>query len=424
MDAGRKHPLHPKDASWRRRLFLCLALIAALSWPLAASAQEDAEPTTPPEATAVPAALNPFSGGEGVISGQVINGTTGAAPPEGLEVRLRAFDMVNAAFVDAITTTTTSDGSFRFKGIDPAAPVQMEPLVVYQGIPYYGDMESAIVLSPEQPEVNVNITVHETTQDDSAIRIERLHVVFDFVLGQAQVVEIYILSNDGDRPYAGTAEGGTLRLTVPEAALTFQPGGDPDRYIALADGIADTIPIPPGESTAESVLIYELAYGDGLELSRPLPYDTMQAIVLVPDVGIEVSGDGLEPGGPYQMQDRTMQVYLANDLPAGDHLTLRLSGQPQARSAPAGPVSQGASEADETQSTIIGAMILTGSLALAYLYWQGHLRLRTQDRQSALLQAIADLDDDYKAGALKEKPYRSRRARLKQELIELMKVEE
>jgi hypothetical protein len=276
------------------------------------------------------------------------------------------------------------------------------------------------VLSPEQPQVNVNVTVYETTQDDSAIRIERLHIVFDFVLGQAQVTEIYVLSNDGQQPYVGTLEGGTLRLNVPNDALTFQPGGDPGRYLALADGVADTVPIPPGEGTAESLLTYDLVYDDHLELSRPLPYDVNQAIVMVPNVGIEVSGEGLEPGGPFQMQGREMQVYLVNDLSAGERLTLNLSGAPQARSASTGSMMpQQPGEANETRNTIAGLVILILALVFAYLYWQGFLTLR-RDPQPALIQAIADLDDDFEAGRLKQDQYQTRRTRLKQELITLM----
>ena len=55
----RKHSL----LAWRC-LFLCLALIVALCWPLVASAQDGEDPVASPEA---PAALGPFSGGAGVI---------------------------------------------------------------------------------------------------------------------------------------------------------------------------------------------------------------------------------------------------------------------------------------------------------------------------------------------------------------------
>jgi hypothetical protein len=396
---------------------LCLALVLALAWPLAVAAQDSDE------------ASSPFAGGEGVVSGQVLNGSTGQAPPGELEVILRAFDAMDASFVDSITTTIAADGSFMFEGIDPSAPVQLEPLLVYQDVFYYGDLEAAITLTPEQPQFDVTITVYDSTQDDSAINIERLHIIFEFFLGQVQVVEIYILSNDGLQPYAGTPEGGTLRLNVPNEALFAQPEGDSGRYVTLDDGFADTAPVPPGAGAFESVLVYEMAYQDSLELSRPLPYDANQVIILVPDVGVEVSGEGIEPGGPFEMQDRTMQVYLANELSQGERLDLNLSGAAQVQAAssgmPAMPSSHPATtdETDETRNAIIALVVLAASLALAYLYWQGRLRLRPRTDQVDLYQAIADLDDDFDANLIEPKQYHAQRARLKQKLVKSLEDE-
>jgi mono/diheme cytochrome c family protein len=369
---------------------------------------------------------SPFSGGEGVVSGQIVNGTSGATPPAGLVVSLRAFDM-NAEFVDSITTTVAADGTFRFEGIDATAAVQLEPLTVYKNIPYIGDLGAAITLSPEQPEANINLFVYETTEDSSGIRIERLHLVFDPAPGQLQVAELYILSNDSDRTFVGTLEEGTLRLTVPANALSFQPGGDPNRYLTLADGIADTAPIPPGQSTAESVLVYDLAYDGELELVRPLPYNTSSVNIFVPaDAGIEVSGERIQAGAPFQAQSTVLQTYVAEDLSAGDSLTLRLSGEIQMSGATTSSSPHRSSGPNETQSIAIGVIAIIGAAVLSYLYWQGHLSLKAspafQDRQANLLQAIADLDDDFETGQVKKTSYQARRAELKEELLELMEA--
>lgn len=380
-----------------------------------------------PSTDDTPLAASPFSGGDGVVSGRVINGTGGAAPLDGLEVTLRAFDM-NAAFIDTITTTMAADGSFRFEGIDPTVPVQLEPLVIYQDVPYFGDLDSAVVLTAEQAEANVNVVVYETTADASVIRIERLHIVFDFAPGQTQVAELYILSNVSDRTYVGTLEEGTLRLTVPADALSFQPGGDPNRYRTLADGIADTAPIRPGQSTAESILVYNLAYEDELELSRPMPYNVSKLTIFIPaDAGVELSGDGIQRGEPFQAQGTALETYLADDLSAGDSLTLRLSGEPQVSSAAAVSSPHTRPGPSETQSIVIGVIAIVGAAALSYLYWQGHLTRSgpsALDSQSALLQAIADLDDDFEAGRVRDKAYRTRRTQMKEELLQLIRMEE
>jgi mono/diheme cytochrome c family protein len=386
-----------------------------------------ADVTGAPAAADTPAVSSPFTGGEGIVQGRVINGTAGSAPPESETIQLRAFDM-NANFIATITTTVSADGSYRFEGIDPGAQIQYEPLVVYQEIPYFGDLEAAITLSAEAPEANVDVTVYETTADASDIRIERLHVVFDLELGQAQVAELYILSNDGDRTYVGTLEQGTLPLTIPPNALNFQPGGDPSRYLSLADGIADTVPIPPGQGTAESVLVYTLAYDGELELSRALPYGASVVNVFAPaDSGVEITGDQIEPAGPFQAQGTLLDTYMAENLSAGENLTLRLAGEFEGVSEATVPSPHETSGPSEAQSVIIGSVVLAGAVAFAFLYWRGHLSVQpnsiTEDRRSDLLQAIAELDDDYEAGEVKEGSYRAKRAELKEELIQLMEAE-
>ena len=378
--------------------------------------------------TGAPAALSPFSGGSGVIAGQVSNGTPGGSIPDDLVVTLRAFD-VDANFVDSITTTIRADGTFRFDGIDATRPAQYEPLTIYQNVPYFGGLDSAIVLSEEQPEADVDIMIYETTQDSSGVRIERLHMVLDFDSGQMQVAELYILSNDGDRAFVGTVEDGTLPLIVPPNALSFQPGGDSSRYLTLADGIADTMPIAPGVSTAESVVVYTLAYDGDLELGRPLPYDVDTVNILVPaEAGVEVTGEGIRPGGPFQARGASLDMYLADDLSAGSELTFRVSGEPLSGLGTMNVSPARSSGPDQTTGIVIGLIALAGSAALAVAYWQGWLSSRfksgARDRQAVLLQAIADLDDEYDAGRLAEKPYRARRSKLKEELLALMAADE
>lgn len=378
--------------------------------------------------TGAPAALSPFSGGSGVITGQVRNGTPGGSIPDDLMVTLRAFD-VDANFVDSITTTIQADGTFRFDGIDAAMPAQYEPLSIYQNVPYFGGLDSAIVLSEEQPEADVDIVIYETTQDSSDVRIERLHMVVDFDSGQMQVAELYILSNYGDRAFVGTMEDGTLPLIIPPNALSFQPGGDSSRYLTLADGIADTMPIAPGASTAESVVVYTLAYDGDLELSRPLPYDVDTVNILVPaEAGVEVTGEGIRPGGPFQARGASLDMFLADDLSAGSELTFRVSGEPLSGLGTMNVSPHRSSGPDEATGIAIGLVALTGSAALAIAYWQGWLSSRfkssARDRQAVLLQAIADLDDEYDTGRLAEEPYQTRRSELKEELLALMAAEE
>jgi hypothetical protein len=151
--------------------------------------------------------------------------------------------------------------------------------------------------------------------------------------------------------------------------------------------------------------------------------------IFVPaEAGVKVSGNGIRPGGPFQAQGASLDTFLADNLPAGGELTLRVSGEPLSSLGTIDASPHQTSGPDQTASIVIGLVTLAGAVALAVAYWQGRLNLKTnaavKDRQAVLLQAIANLDDEYDAGSMAQKPYRAKRAEFKDELITLMAAEE
>ena len=401
----------------RYRLCLSLLLTLALALPYTTLAQaDDGSPsaTPSPETSRLLFVPDPLAGGGGVVTGQVIDGTHDKAAPTGTVVKLYARGL-DGTPLGAISTTVSTGGAFRFEGIDPSGRAQLEARASYQGLAYpTGGME-AFKLSPQSPQAHVQITVYETTTQAGAIRIEQLHIAFNLTAERLQVAERYTLSNDGDRTYVGTTSGGTLALTRPANAANFQPGGDASRYLTSSHGITDTQPVPPGARTAYASLIYDLPYNpdQALVLRRPLLYPTTRVIIFVPQGALQLNGDGLQTGEPFEAQGVTFETYRVTGLAAGDELTLRLSGGPN---APA-PGSNG-------PSLIIGLLILGSAVGLSYLYWQGDLDRRPvfepSSRQQALLQAIADLDDAQALGKVPGDTYQLRRAQLKQELLIMM----
>jgi hypothetical protein len=333
------------------------------------------------------------------VTGQVIDGTQDAAAPAGTVVELRAQGL-DGAPLGAITTTVATGGAFRFEGIDPNGRAQLQVRAFYQGLAYpIGGME-AFKLSPQSPQAHVPLTVYATTAQAGAIRIAQLHIAFNLTAERLQVAERYTLSNEGARTYVGTPGGGTLPLTRPARATHFQP---------------DTQPVPPGPRVAHAALIYDLAYtpGQALVLRRPLPYPTTQVILFVPQGALQLSGDGLQAGEPFQTQGVTFDTYQVTGLAAGDALTLHLT-------APGAAPEPG----DIAPRLIAGLVILGSAVALSYLYWHGHLDRRpvpeAAPRQRDLLQAVADLDDAWARGDVPDATYRVRRAQLKQALLARM----
>ncbi|NIO40952.1 MAG: hypothetical protein GTO41_12690 [Burkholderiales bacterium] len=151
--------------------------------------------------------------------------------------------------------------------------------------------------------------------------------------------------------------------------------------------------------------------------------------IFVPaDSGVEISGDQIESAGSFQAQNTVLNTYVASDLSAGTGFTFRVSGAFEGEPEVAIPSPHQGSEPSETQSIVIGSLFLVGVVAVTFLYWGRHLRTdpaaAQESRQEELLQTIADLDDNYEAGRVKEATYLAQRAQLKEELVALMEREE
>jgi hypothetical protein len=147
-----------------------------------------------------------------------------------------------------------------------------------------------------------------------------------------------------------------------------------------------------------------------------LPYETNEVILFVPQGTLQIDGDAIQAGELFEAQGVTFETYRVTGLAAGDELTLRLAEPSSTRaSGHVGP------------NLIAGLVVLAGAAALSYLYWQGYLdrtpALELTPRQSALLQAIADLDDAWALGNVPAATYHVRRARLKQALLAMMNRE-
>ncbi|MEZ4517221.1 MAG: c-type cytochrome [Chloroflexota bacterium] len=139
----------------------------------------------------------------GVITGDVLNGTTGM-PFIGETVSLRAFtpDLTETM---SMSTTVETDGTFRFDLTD------VPPDWIYIASVPYGDLSfnsAANQLSHGNSELEMPITVFDSTTDPSAISIAQLHVVLEFTgEDRVRVNELYIINNDSDTVFIG--ESGT-----------------------------------------------------------------------------------------------------------------------------------------------------------------------------------------------------------------------
>ncbi len=380
------------------------------------------------------------------INGTVINGSTNEPITEG-EVRLRAFT-VQLEEMYSETKPINEDGSFEFQVEDvPADWVFLADVA-------YGDLtfnSNAVQVSNAEPQAQMPLFVYDTTTDPSVIAIDRLHMILTFAEGRLMVSELYVFSNLATAVFVGESgdfNEGTVEVGVPAGAenVGFQRGFGTSldsfipatEFIQTGTGWADTVPLRPGSGGLNLLVSYDLPYDDGLMLAHPLEYPVTSASVIMADAGVTITGESWVSQGAQATGSGSFVSYVNTELATADALNLTLDGRPTQVTDVAGntlPVR------NQTTELIVGGVALAAMLAVGFFLVQ---RWRTpaaqtdsvtmsqppaaapaprrkpapspSDDKTALLQALAELDDAYEAGEIEEEEYQQQRQELKRRL--------
>jgi mono/diheme cytochrome c family protein len=371
---------------------------------------------SPPEAV--------LAEGQGSVQGRVTNRTGGAANPGALPVTLYSFE--DNAIIDTLTATADIDGTFVFDAVAFAPGRQFVATTQYQGVDYTSDPASfrpGAGSDGEPPVLDLPLPVYETTTDRTVLRVPQAHMFLEFDEPQQVTVgELYVFSNVSDRTLAGTS-GDPLRFSLPTGAseLNVQGGQANDTFFHDERGFGVIWTVPPGEGTSQILFSYKLPYQGGLSFDQPMDYPVDSFNLLVSDLNVSVTGDGLQNLGMQDFQGEQFQNYSQAALAPGDRLRFDLSGEPG--SAAAGSSGGAVSSPLASSGTALGLGAL-GVVLLAVGFYLFRRKpgppLATRDE---LLEAIAELDDDYAAQTVDEAEYRRERARLKGELSRIWKRE-
>lgn len=379
------------------------------------------------------------------IRGQVTNGTTNEPVTAG-EVRLRAFTVqLDEMFSE--TVPLNEDGSFEFQ-------VENVPTSwVFLADMAYGDLtfnSNAVQVSSTAPDAQMPLFVYESTADPTVVAIDRLHMILSFSEDRLLVSELYVFSNLETAVFVGDSgdfNNGTVEVGLPAGAenVGFQRGFGTSldsfipatEFIQTDTGWADTVPLRPGSGSLNLLVSYDLPYDDSLLLAHPLTYPVSSASAIMADVGVTISDDAWVSQGVQATTGGSFISYTYAGLPEADALNLTLEGKPtqvvdaQGNALPA---------RNQTNELIIGGMALAAMLAVGFFMVQRwrttpvaeaelvampQVRAATLPRKAsqgpnqgktALLQAIAELDDAYDAGELEEDEYQQQRQDLKTRL--------
>ncbi|MGH2625026.1 MAG: hypothetical protein ACRDHY_00055, partial [Anaerolineales bacterium] len=359
-----------------------------------------------------PAAEFPVAG---AVAGRVANGTRGGEVPSGLEVTLHGFDGQE----EVVTRSTQADaqGDYAFQDVQNAPGRLFVVTTSYQGVLYGTEIAH---MAEQGAPAAIPLTIYETTADPSAAKIDRVHLLLQFASqGALEIVELWLVSNLGDRTLATPQGEGILVVTLPQGAgqISFEEGG---RFREMPGGFVDTFPLRPGEGSGQLTFSYQLPYVRRLELERSFPLEVAAAVILVPEGGPEVSGPGVIDAGVRQVGEIVLHQYEAGPISPGGNVAMTVAGR-----APSATSGGGMSV---TAETALAAIALLASLVAAgwWLFRAGE-RGRpaapeaNDAREGDLLAAIARLDEDHAAGLIGDPDYRRRRAELKRRAVELLR---
>lgn len=417
-----------EDERWALAAYLRSLTFAPMGLASAVQASEtppSSIPTTTPgkvEATLVTEAtqLPQAAGNLGTVSGQVIN-LSGVEIPAELEITLHGFD--NMQQVLTATTTVGPDGKYLFESVEMPDGRAFITSVEYQGVVYSSDVS---VADAESKDISLPIPIYETTSDPSAVSVDRLHILLEYAdPGVLRVVELYVISNLGDRTLVAAEPGKpVLTFSLPDGAvnLQFQDGVLGERFVEMPGGFGDMAAVRPAASQHQVVFSYELPYNRKLDLRHPVNLPVNAVVVLLPEGGLKVSGDGLQDMGTREVQGLSYRMYSAERIEPGADLSLTVSGKPGGAGA---GLSLGSGS-----SLVIGLI----AFGLALIVAGGWLFIRSRSRDDidvkdedqgelpdeedvdTILEAILALDDQFQAGELPQEAYQIRRAELKARL--------
>jgi len=367
----------------------------------------------------------------GTVTVQLINGS-GGDTPSNAPVTLYGFDNMQNTYSE--TVSTGENGVYTFTNISmPEGRVFLASTLFASGT--YGS--DIVTVDPATPNLNLQITIYDSTTDVSLLTTDRVHIFFDFTDPKnVQVVEVFIISNSSKQAIvAPTPKGAVVSFPLPQGYtnLQFQDGSLGDRYLEISQGFADTMTVNPGVGQYQVIFAFQMPYSRGLHFVQPMFLPTSAVVVMVPDSGIKVSSSMLQDGGTRDYQNTTYRMFKGSSLLAGSSLDFSLSGAPkQAASSlfTTGTAQNLAVGLGVFGIALVGVgiwLFLRNQRKLAFVRSAASDAIQntlpdlgiSPEDENTLMDAIIALDDQYRAGNLPQEAYLERRAELKEKLKQM-----
>jgi cytochrome c5 len=429
------------------------------------TAASDTTSSVPTDATPAPVAENTDPNAI-TVHGSLTQGTEGGETiPAGLDLTLHMVNADGTYTEDVATTTSNADGTYAFPNIPRADGGMYLIEVKYQNVVQGGHSNQ---LQAGATDVDVPLTLYETTTDPSSMMIMGAQILVNYAPINEFGLEVRIdmvVVNTGDRIYASDvlAENGlpvSLEVELPPGAFQVQTNWNEFDMRMKNDTIPvlqDTWPLGPSRQRTVT-LFYYLPYDNAAILSHIFSYPVMGAEVLLPNDTVKIESDQFSTDAQYNYRvvsgdmgisavplDEGEDIDTATDetllksyemldpLDANTPVEFTLTGRPTGLPDKDDkgiqrfwPFMFGAGIAMLLLGLIMwwrqrGAAPIPAAVGVPVVmddHWEAP---RSNASKEEILQAIADLDDDFEVGRIDKDTYLRRRNLLKERLLPLLK---
>lgn len=351
------------------------------------------------------------------VTGKIVNGTAGSLPPFGLTVTLHRQGVDT---YEELTTTTDTEGGFRFESV-PLDPESLYGVTVrYLGVAYGRDID----LRHESP--TVSVTIYETSDDQSLLTVSSASLLIpqvDKIASAVYALEIVNVVNASDRTYVpGPEPMNLLRFGLPDGAKGLQI----DTALVAADaiqvdrGFAITANVPPGMH--EVMFSYNFGYdGEAVAFEKSYLYGAERVRILAPyEIG-NLSSVDFGGAGDVLIGDKHYQLIEMLDVARQTRATLEISSLPQATFWDTARAAMANVPYELTGPVLLGLLMasLVGlALARRERNIDGGVSSESEEARegngarASVLAEIAHIERAWEQGELREAHYHARRRAL------------
>ncbi len=403
-----------------------------------------------------PALAARSAGGDGQISGLLLDGTNANAPLPGQSVTLQMAQGSNAQ--DLMTVTTDAQGAFSFSNLSTDKTISYAVFARYQGAQYLSD----VITLNNNPTPQVNLTVYEATQTTDKLAIINATALFhepDILQKTVTVSEAFSFKNLDTHTYVGILDAANkskpnaLLFSLPSGAknINLQKGFTGYNVVQVDRGFATDAALLPGNN--DFAFSFDMPYTSSTYDFNYEPFlPTVSLSFFVPP-DIHASSHVLTSQGIVNTSDnqRPYNLLKAEGLPAQKNVDLHLEGL----------LTQLPADTATSFNPLLIWLVLAGIVILATLgvVWfvissrrprhakkaSGKKSSANQsqkksvvaadkvkrpadsaagEREQALLDALFKLDQEYEAGKLSKEGYEERRRKTKARLRSLLSEKE